>query len=75
MLFVLLQPLFYFTDRFYWQPFDPINAAEALFAVANILSFSRVSYLLPANEALGPLQITLGRMVKVRVIFIYFCRT
>lgn len=51
-------------DRFYWQPFDPINAAEALFAVANILSFSRVSYLLPANEALGPLQITLGRMVK-----------
>lgn len=53
------------TDRFYWQPFDPINAAEALFAVANILSFSRISYLLPANEALGPLQITLGRMVKV----------
>ncbi|XP_048773231.1 short transient receptor potential channel 7-like isoform X2 [Ostrea edulis] len=50
-------------DRFYWQPFDPINAAEALFAVANILSFSRISYLLPANEALGPLQITLGRMV------------
>ncbi|XP_061163089.1 short transient receptor potential channel 6-like [Saccostrea echinata] len=51
-------------DRFYWEPFDPINTAEALFAVANILSFSRISYLLPANEALGPLQITLGRMVK-----------
>ncbi|KAK3611420.1 hypothetical protein CHS0354_027146 [Potamilus streckersoni] len=51
-------------DRFYWNPWDPINISEGLFAIGNILSFARVSYLLPANEALGPLQISLGRMLK-----------
>ncbi|KAL3859306.1 hypothetical protein ACJMK2_009531 [Sinanodonta woodiana] len=51
-------------DRFYWSPWDPINISEGLFAIGNILSFARVSYLLPANEALGPLQISLGRMLK-----------
>lgn len=44
---------------------DPVNLAEGMFAIANILSFSRISYLLPANEYLGPLQISLGRMLKV----------
>ncbi|BFZ13049.1 hypothetical protein BsWGS_16088 [Bradybaena similaris] len=51
-------------DRIYWQPNDPINLLEGQFAMANILSFSRISYLLPANEILGPLQISLGRMLK-----------
>lgn len=48
-----------------WNKWDPINTAEGMFAIANILSFSRISYLLPANEYLGPLQISLGRMLKV----------
>lgn len=60
----LCKPI-YLADRFYWQAWDPMNLAEGLFAVANILSFSRISYLLPANESLGPLQISVGRMVKV----------
>ncbi|XP_067652224.1 short transient receptor potential channel 7-like isoform X3 [Haliotis asinina] len=51
-------------DRMYWNVYDPINLAEGMFAVGNILSFSRISYLLPANETLGPLQISLGRMIK-----------
>ncbi|XP_050396877.2 short transient receptor potential channel 7 isoform X1 [Patella vulgata] len=51
-------------DRFYWDAFDPINLSEGLFAIANILSFARISYLLPANESLGPLQISLGRMLN-----------
>ncbi|XP_033754245.1 short transient receptor potential channel 3-like [Pecten maximus] len=50
-------------DRFYWMAWDPINMSEGLFAMANILSFSRISYLLPANEVLGPLQISLGKMI------------
>ncbi|XP_060587786.1 short transient receptor potential channel 7-like [Ruditapes philippinarum] len=50
-------------DRYFWSKFDPINLSEGLFAIANIISFSRISYLLPANEALGPLQISLGRML------------
>ena len=48
-----------------WMKWDPVNLAEGMFAIANILSFSRISYLLPANEYLGPLQISLGRMLKV----------
>ncbi|XP_063439378.1 short transient receptor potential channel 7-like [Mytilus trossulus] len=59
-------------DRFYWDSWDPINMSEGLFAVANILSFSRISYLLPANEALGPLQISLGRMIKDILKFLAF---
>nr|KAG5713047.1 hypothetical protein BaRGS_021841 [Batillaria attramentaria] len=51
-------------DRMKWQKWDPINLSEGMFAMANILSFSRISYLLPANEYLGPLQISLGRMLK-----------
>jgi transient receptor potential cation channel subfamily C member 4 len=44
---------------------DPINMAEGLFAVANIFSFSRICFLLPANQQLGPLQISLGNMISV----------
>ncbi|KAK3787112.1 hypothetical protein RRG08_030275 [Elysia crispata] len=51
-------------NRIFWSPTDPINLLEGQFAIANILSFSRISYLLPANEILGPLQISLGRMLK-----------
>jgi transient receptor potential cation channel subfamily C protein 4 len=39
--------------------------AEGLFALANIFSFCRICFLLPANQALGPLQITLGKMISV----------
>ncbi|CAF1556535.1 unnamed protein product [Rotaria magnacalcarata] len=65
-------------DRFYWVSFDPINVAEGLFAIANIFSFSRICFLLPAFQHLGPLQISLGRMMsdigKFIIIFlIIFC--
>lgn len=52
-------------DRFYWMSFDPINLAEGLNAIAIILSFSRLCFWLPANQNLGPLQITLGQMISV----------
>ncbi|KAL8589975.1 hypothetical protein ACOMHN_007001 [Nucella lapillus] len=51
-------------DRMKWNKWDPVNMAEGMFAISNILSFSRISYLLPANAYLGPLQISLGRMLK-----------
>ena len=55
----------FFKDRFYWYPLDPVNLAEALFAFAIILSFSRLCFWLPANQNLGPLQLTLGAMITV----------
>ncbi|TMS14633.1 Short transient receptor potential channel 6 [Larimichthys crocea] len=50
--------------RIYWLPSDPQLVSEGLYAVAVVLSFSRIAYILPANESFGPLQISLGRTVK-----------
>ena len=49
--------------RFYWRPDDPEIVADVLFAMANVLSIARTTYLMPAFEVLGPLQIALGRMI------------
>ncbi|XP_070534007.1 short transient receptor potential channel 7-like isoform X2 [Ptychodera flava] len=68
-------------DRTMWD-MDPILLAESLFALANVLSFTRMAYVLPASELLGPLQISLGRMVydivRFLVVFVvvflaFFC--
>uniref|UniRef100_A0A671LU92 Ion transport domain-containing protein n=1 Tax=Sinocyclocheilus anshuiensis TaxID=1608454 RepID=A0A671LU92_9TELE len=42
----------------------PQLISEGLYAIAVVLSFSRIAYILPANESFGPLQISLGRTVK-----------
>ncbi|KAJ8281425.1 hypothetical protein GJAV_G00067540 [Gymnothorax javanicus] len=55
----------YFTyARNKWLPSDPQLISEGLYAIAVVLSFSRIAYILPANESFGPLQISLGRTVK-----------
>ncbi|GCC28295.1 hypothetical protein chiPu_0006724 [Chiloscyllium punctatum] len=55
----------YFTyARNKWLPSDPQIISEGLYAIAIVLSFSRIAYILPANESFGPLQISLGRTVK-----------
>uniref|UniRef100_A0A4W3HDJ9 Transient receptor potential cation channel, subfamily C, member 7a n=1 Tax=Callorhinchus milii TaxID=7868 RepID=A0A4W3HDJ9_CALMI len=62
----LLPPhIAYFTyARNKWFPSDPQIISEGLYAIAVVLSFSRIAYILPANESFGPLQISLGRTVK-----------
>ncbi|KAA0703875.1 Short transient receptor potential channel 7 [Triplophysa tibetana] len=55
----------YFTyARNRWLPSDPQLISEGLYSIAVVLSFSRIAYVLPANESFGPLQISLGRTVK-----------
>ena len=49
--------------RFQWEPYDPEIVSDALFAIANVISFARTTWLMPAFEVLGPLQISLGRMI------------
>ena len=50
-----------------------------LFAVANVMSIARTTYLMPAFEVLGPLQISLGRMIgditRFLVLFTLVSRT
>ncbi|XP_015834999.1 transient-receptor-potential-like protein isoform X2 [Tribolium castaneum] len=56
-----------------WQAFDPQLIAEGLFAAANIFSALKLVHLFSINPHLGPLQISLGRMVIdiVKFFFIY----
>lgn len=59
--------------REHWQDFDPQLIAEGLFAAANIFSALKLVHLFSINPHLGPLQISLGRMVIdiVKFFFIY----
>ncbi|XP_055876461.1 short transient receptor potential channel 7-like isoform X2 [Biomphalaria glabrata] len=58
-------PTNYFMEasRFKWQQYDPEIVSDVLFAIANVISFARTTQLMPAFEVLGPLQISLGRMI------------
>lgn len=60
--------------RLWWHPYDPETVSDCLFAIANVVSFARVTYLMPASEVLGPLQISLGRMVAdiLRFMLLFF---
>lgn len=51
----------------------PTLVAEAVFAIANIFSSLRLISLFTANSHLGPLQISLGRMLLdiLKFLFIY----
>ncbi|XP_039747612.1 transient-receptor-potential-like protein isoform X2 [Pararge aegeria] len=62
-----------FIPREHWDAFDPQLIAEGLFAAANILSALKLVHLFSINPHLGPLQISLGRMVIdiVKFFFIY----
>ncbi|CAG9767036.1 unnamed protein product [Ceutorhynchus assimilis] len=62
-----------FLRREEWNAFDPQLIAEGLFAAANIFSALKLVHLFSINPHLGPLQISLGRMVIdiVKFFFIY----
>ena len=53
---------FYFF-RHEWDTWDPMLISEGLFAAANIFSNLKLVYIFSINPHLGPLQVTLGRMV------------
>ncbi|XP_056417930.1 short transient receptor potential channel 4 isoform X2 [Hyla sarda] len=60
-------------ERNDWDMWHPTLVAEALFAIANIFSSLRLISLFTANSHLGPLQISLGRMLLdiLKFLFIY----
>uniref|UniRef100_A0A674E028 Transient receptor potential cation channel, subfamily C, member 4a n=1 Tax=Salmo trutta TaxID=8032 RepID=A0A674E028_SALTR len=62
-----------FRARNEWQMWHPTLVAEAVFAIANIFSSLRLISLFTANSHLGPLQISLGRMLLdiLKFLFIY----
>lgn len=62
-----------YVPREEWNDFDPQLIAEGLFAAANVFSALKLVHLFSINPHLGPLQISLGRMVIdiVKFFFIY----
>nr|XP_006821754.1 PREDICTED: short transient receptor potential channel 5-like [Saccoglossus kowalevskii] len=49
--------------RMQWPGSDPNLIAEALFAMANIMSFLRLIHIMVINRHVGPLQISLSGMI------------
>eukprot|EP00095_Tigriopus_kingsejongensis_P000849 maker-scaffold1971_size23625-snap-gene-0.2 protein:Tk00849 transcript:maker-scaffold1971_size23625-snap-gene-0.2-mRNA-1 annotation:"transient receptor potential-gamma protein isoform x7" len=68
--------------REHWDTWDPMLISEGLFAAANIFSNLKLVYIFSVNPYLGPLQVSLSRMVMdilkfislfVLVLFAFSC--
>ncbi|KAF2365767.1 Ion transport domain [Trinorchestia longiramus] len=60
-------------SRDQWDTWDPMLIAEGLFAAANIFSSLKLVYIFSVNPYLGPLQVSLSRMVVdiLKFAFLY----
>ncbi|CAL8109852.1 unnamed protein product [Orchesella dallaii] len=56
-----------------WDDFDPMLLSEGMFGAAMIFSFLKLVHIFSINPHLGPLQISLGRMIVdiLKFFFIY----
>lgn len=56
-----------------WSPFDPMLLSEGAFAAGMIFSFLKLVHIFSINPHLGPLQVSLGRMIIdiIKFFFIY----
>jgi len=54
-----------------WDAHDPTLISEGLFAAANIFSSLKLIYIFTSNPHLGPLQISLGRMIMDIIKFLF----
>ncbi|XP_037959984.1 transient receptor potential-gamma protein [Teleopsis dalmanni] len=65
----------YATDlpRERWDTWDPMLISEGLFSAANIFSSLKLVYIFSVNPHLGPLQVSLSRMVMdiMKFFFLY----
>ncbi|XP_075166028.1 transient receptor potential-like isoform X2 [Haematobia irritans] len=70
---IAMDPKMAYVPREKWDDFDPQLIAEGLFAAANVFSALKLVHMFSINPHLGPLQISLGRMVIdiVKFFFIY----
>ena len=69
-------------NREHWDTWDPMLISEGLFAAANIFSNLKLVYIFSVNPYLGPLQVSLSRMVMdilkfmtlfILVLFAFSC--
>ncbi|XP_023246118.1 transient receptor potential protein isoform X2 [Copidosoma floridanum] len=59
--------------RDHWHDFEPMLLSEGAFGAAMIFSFLKLVHIFSVNPHLGPLQISLGRMIIdiIKFFFIY----
>lgn len=67
-----LDPQKAFIPREEWDDYDPQLIAEGLFAAANVFSALKLVHTSSINPHLGPLQISLGRMIVDILKFFFF---
>ncbi|GAV03646.1 hypothetical protein RvY_14040-2 [Ramazzottius varieornatus] len=62
-------------DRMEWEWDDPVLVAESLFAFATILAFGKLLQIFRVDRRMGPLLISLGKMVfdMIRFLVVYVC--
>jgi len=60
-----------YAPRDKWIGYDPTLISECCFAPANILSSLKLMYFVTVNSSLGPLKISLGRMVIDIIKFLF----
>nr|XP_006813866.1 PREDICTED: short transient receptor potential channel 4-like [Saccoglossus kowalevskii] len=67
--------LSYIIPRSQWNQWDPTLIANCIFAVANVLSVLRILRLTVISQKIGPMQITLQKIVLdiFKFLFIFFC--
>ncbi|XP_017796288.1 PREDICTED: short transient receptor potential channel 4-like [Habropoda laboriosa] len=58
-------------ERKYWNEHDPTLIAEGIFCLATIMAFLKLLYVCQLDYYLGPLQLSLGKMIKDVVKFIF----
>ncbi|XP_076759027.1 short transient receptor potential channel 5 [Xylocopa sonorina] len=51
-------------ERKYWNMYDPTLIAEGLYCMATIMAFLKLLYICQLDYHLGPLQLSLGKMIK-----------
>ncbi|XP_050426946.1 short transient receptor potential channel 4-like [Adelges cooleyi] len=59
-------------DRKYWHWADPQLLGEALFAFATVMSFVRLLFLCQLNYYIGPMQVSLGKVLNDFAKFMTF---
>ncbi|XP_015916852.2 transient-receptor-potential-like protein [Parasteatoda tepidariorum] len=66
-------PMAVFIPREAWNAYDPMLIADGLFAAGNVFAALKLVHIFSINPYLGPLQISLGRMVIdiIKFFFIY----
>ncbi|GIZ03786.1 transient-receptor-potential-like protein [Caerostris extrusa] len=70
---ISVNPMAVYIPREAWHPYDPMLIADGLFAAGNIFAALKLVHIFSINPYLGPLQISLGRMVIDIIKFFYLC--